>query len=105
MVPAIVILPTCHLEPEQQTITVGSVGAIADGAVMMFDCKVAQLQDKRAILHQLLILPAAVTPAATQQALIPPAAGFDIRDTDERPGAHGSHPNRTPLWRPGMKKL
>jgi len=62
MVPAIVILPTCHLEPEQHTITVGSVGAIADGAVMMFDCKVVPLQDKRAILHQLLILHAAVTP-------------------------------------------
>ena len=76
---------------EQHTITVGCVGAIADWAVMMFDRKAVQLQYERAILHQLLILPAAVPPAATQQALIPPAAGFDIRDTDERLGAHGSH--------------
>ena len=67
-----------HLEPEQHTIAVGSVGAIADGAVMMFDFKAVQLQDERAILHQLLILLAAVSPAAAQQALIPPAAGFDI---------------------------
>jgi hypothetical protein len=40
-------------------------------------------------------LPAAMSPSAVQQALIPPAANFDIRDTDERLDAHGSHPNRT----------
>jgi len=73
-----------HLEPEQHPIPVGSVGTIADGAVMMFDFKAVQLQDERAILHQLLILPAAVSPAAAQQALIPPAAGFDIRDISAR---------------------
>jgi len=78
-----------HLEPEQHAITVGSVGGIADGAVMMFDFKTVQLQDEPAILHQLLILPAAVSPAAAQQALIPPTAGFDIRDTDEGLGPHG----------------
>ena len=86
-----------HLKPEHHTITVGFVGAIADGAVMMFDFKAVQLQNEPAILHQLLILPAAVSPAAVQQALIPPAAGFDIRNTDERLGAHGSYANRTLL--------
>ena len=79
-----------HLEPEQHTIAVRSVGAIADGAVMMFDFKTVQLKNEAAILHQLLILAAAVSPAAAQQALIPPAAGFDIRDTDERLGTHSS---------------
>ena len=79
-----------HLEPEQHTIPVGFAGAIADGAVMMFDVKAVQLQDEPAILHQLLIVAAAVSPPATQQALIPPATGFDIRDTDERLRAHGS---------------
>ena len=79
-----------HLEPEQHTIPVWSVSAIADGAVMMFDLKTVQLQDEVAILHQVLILPAAVTSPAAQQALIPPTAGFDIRDTDEGLGAHGS---------------
>jgi hypothetical protein len=54
----------------------------------MFDVETVQLQDEAAILHELLILPAAVCTAATQQALIPPAAGFDIRDTDERLGTH-----------------
>ena len=71
-----------HLKPEQHTITVGSAGAIGDEAVMMFDVKAVQLQDEPAILHELLIVPAAVSPAAAQQALIPPAADFDIRDTD-----------------------
>ncbi len=33
---------------------------------------------------------AAVSPAATKQALIPRAAGFDIRNADERLGTHGS---------------
>jgi hypothetical protein len=81
-----------HLEPEQHTTPVGSVGAIADGAVMMFDVKAVQLQDEPAILYQLLILPAAVSPAAVQQALIPAAAGFD---------------NLTELllWRPDITKL
>ena len=78
-----------HLEPEQHTIAVRPVGGIADGTVMMLDLKAVQLQDELAILHQLLIVPAAVSSAAAQQMLIPPAAGFDIRDTDERLGAHG----------------
>jgi hypothetical protein len=38
-----------------------------------------------------------VRAATAQQALIPPAAGFDIRDTDEGLGAHGSYPNRSSL--------
>ena len=78
-----------HLEPQEHTIAVGSVGAIADRAVMVLDIKAVQLQNERATLHQLLILLAAVNPAATQQALIPATAGFDIRDTDERLGTHG----------------
>ncbi len=86
-----------HFEPEQHTIAVGSVGTIANAAVVMFDFKAVQLQNERSILYQLLILPAPVGTSATQQALIPPAAGFDIRDTNERLRAHGFHPNRTSL--------
>src|SRR5262249_19403558 len=71
-----------HLEPDQHTSAVGPVAATADGAVMVFDFKAVQLQDEPAIVHQLLVLPAAVSPAAAQQALIPPAAGFDVRDTN-----------------------
>ncbi len=77
-----------HLEPEQHTVAVGSVGAIADGAMMVLGFKTVQLQNEAAIPHELLIVPAAVSPAAAQQALIPLAAGFDICDTDEGLGAH-----------------
>jgi hypothetical protein len=58
----------------------------------MFDVKAVQLQDELAILDQLLIVPAAVSPAAAQQALIPPAAGCNIRYTEERLGTHGPLP-------------
>ncbi|HXJ04658.1 MAG TPA: hypothetical protein VNH65_06150 [Candidatus Acidoferrum sp.] len=94
-----------HLEPEQHTIPVGSAGAIADEAVMMFDVKAVQLQDEPAILHPLLIVPAAMSFAAAQQALVPPAAGFEIRYTDERLGAHGPGPNRTPALASGDKEI
>jgi hypothetical protein len=45
-----------HLEPEQHTITVRSVGAIADGAVMMFNFKAVQLQDDLSGGEELLVL-------------------------------------------------
>ena len=85
------------LEPEQHAIPVWSVGAIADGAVFVLDVEAVQLQDEAAVLHELLIGAAAVGSAAPQQALIPPAAGFDIRDTDERLGTHWITPLDTPI--------
>lgn len=84
-----------HLEPKQNAVAVRSIGRIADWPVMVLGFKAVQLQDQPAIFYQLLILRAAVSPAAPQQALIPPAAGFDIRDTDERLGAHGPKRNKT----------
>ena len=77
-----------HLKPEQHTISVGLIGTIADVTVLVLDFKAVQLQDERAIFHELLVLLAAVGTAATQQALVPAAAGFDIGDADERLGAH-----------------
>src|SRR5215831_10790953 len=78
-----------HLEPEQYTIAIGFIDRVADGAVAVLGFKTVQLQDEMTILHQLLVVLAAVSPAAPQQVLIPLAAGFDIGDTDERLGAHG----------------
>jgi hypothetical protein len=57
-----------------------------------------QLQNQRAILHQLLIGAAAVSSAATEQALIPAAAGFDIGDTDKRLSAHSCNSIRRPAF-------
>ena len=85
-----------HLEPKQHTVAVRAVGGIADGTVMMLDFKTVQLQKELTVFNQLLVLRASVSSAAAQQALIPLAAGFDIGDTDERLGAHGSKPSRTP---------
>jgi hypothetical protein len=87
-----------HLEPQQHTIAVRSIRAIADRAVMMFDFKTMQLQYEPAIFHQLLVLSAAVSPAATQQMLIPPAAGFHIRYTDKWLWAHDSYLDGTPAF-------
>lgn len=84
-----------HLEPEEHTITVRFVGAISDGAVVVLGFKAVQLQYELAILYQLLVLPATMSSAAVKQALIPLAAGFDIRDTDERLGTHSSERSRT----------
>jgi hypothetical protein len=66
---------------------------------MMFDVKAVQLQDEPTILHELLIMRAAVSSAAGEQALIPAAAGFDVGDTNERLGAHGSYASRTAALR------
>jgi hypothetical protein len=87
-----------HLEPEQHTIAVRLVGAIGDGAVMMFDFKAVQLQDNLTARarEELLVLRTAVAAGGSEQALIPAAAAFDVRDTDERLGAHGRYANRTP---------
>jgi hypothetical protein len=70
---------------------------------MMFDVEAMQLQDEVAILHQLLIVGAAVSPVAAQQALIPPAAGCDVRDTNERLGKHGLTLTELWLWRVGKR--
>jgi len=77
------------LEPQQHTVSVGLVLAIADGAVMVVDHEAVQLHNELAIPEELLIRGTAVTALATEEALIPAAAGFHIRDGNERLGAHG----------------
>ena len=77
-----------YLKPKQHTVAVRLVSSIADEAVMVFDFKVVQLQNQRAILHQLLVVPAAMGATATQQTLIPLAAGFDVRNTNKRLRSH-----------------
>ena len=84
-----------HFEPQQHTIAIRPVGRIGNASMMVLDLKAVQLQDERAILHQLLILFAAMAAAATQQALIPAAAGFDIHDANEWLRSHGSKTMRT----------
>ena len=79
-----------HLKPEQHAIAVRPVSSIADRAVVMLHLKAVQLQDELTALHQLLIVASAVGSAASEQALIPSAAGFDVGDADQRLRTHGN---------------
>lgn len=75
-------------KPEQNAVSIGLVVAIADGAVVMFDLEMMQLEDQLAIADQPLIVRAAVVALAAQEVLIPAAAGLDISDGDHRLRAH-----------------
>lgn len=77
-------------EPQKHAVAVGLVIPIADWAVIMLDFEAVQLQDKATARgrHQPLILGAAVIAPATEQALIPAAAGFDIGYRKQRLGTH-----------------
>jgi hypothetical protein len=83
------------LEPEKHTIAVRFVSAIPDGTVMMFDFKTVQLQHDLTAVEELFVLRAAMAAGDAEQALIPAAAAFDIRHTDERLGSHSPYANRT----------
>lgn len=50
---------------------------------MMLDFPLMQLQDQSSIDHEPFVIRSAVSALASKQLLIPPAAGFDITDTDE----------------------
>jgi hypothetical protein len=77
-----------NLEPQQHSVTIWPVIAIANGAVMVFHFEAVQLKDKLAIRNQLLICRAPVIAAATEQTLIPSATCFHIGHGDQRLGTH-----------------
>gem|GEM_PF-4812521 len=85
-----------YLEPEQYTIAIGFVVTIANRAMMVLHFKAVQLENKLSIFRQLLILLAAVAAATIEKALIPAAAGFDIRDTNQRLRTHGYKTTKAP---------
>jgi hypothetical protein len=88
-------LEVLHLEPQQYTVAVRPVVAVSDGTMMMLGFKAVQLQDELAVLNELLIFTAAMSPATAQQSAIPSAAGFDVGDADERLRTLGLPRNRT----------
>ena len=77
-----------HFKPEQNAVAVGLAGGIADAAVMMLDFKAMQLKNQLIVCNQLLVMGAAVSTRAAEQALVPTAAGFHIGDGDQRLGTH-----------------
>jgi hypothetical protein len=79
-----------YLEPEQDAISIGLVVGIADGPMMVFDLETVQLKNQLAVRSQLFVVRTAMTASATEQTLIPPAAGFDISDCDEGLRTHAA---------------
>ena len=71
------------LEPEQETVAIGFVVAIGDGAVVVLGLEAVELQDELVVEAETLVVRAAVVAAQAEEALIPAAAGFDVSDGDE----------------------
>jgi hypothetical protein len=76
------------LEPQQYTVSVRPVIAVADRTMMVVDIEAVQLKDELAIRSQTLILGTAMITPAAKQTLVPLAACFHIGDSDERLRAH-----------------
>ncbi len=74
-------------EPEQDSVAVRKV-SVPDPSMVVGDVPGMELKDEDLPGDQLFVVVAAMRAAATQEALIPPAAGLDVTDTDEWLRAH-----------------
>lgn len=88
------VVEVVDLKPEQQTVTIGPVVRIGDGAVMVFDGKAVQLKNNLTVMNQLFVDGAAVIAADTEKTLVPETAGFNVSDCDEGLGTHDSQRSR-----------
>ena len=89
------VVKVIHLKPQQQAVAIGPLFALANGAVVVLGVEGVQLQNNLAVaVHQLLVHLAAVVAAASQQLLIPTAAGLYVSDCDKRLRAHGETVSR-----------
>ena len=71
-----------NLEPQEQPVPRRHVAGIADASVVMLLLPAEQLLHKPASMDEAFVIRPAVGALAAEQALIPPAAGLDISDTD-----------------------
>lgn len=67
-----------YAEPQQYTVSVWRVIAIANPSVMVLNIEAVQLKHELAVRHQALILGAPIIGLAAQKLLIPSAACFDV---------------------------
>src|SRR5262245_42635510 len=67
-----------NLEPQQQAVARRHVAGITNGFVMMFHFPAMQLHYQLARMDEAFVVRPTVGALATEQALIPPAAGLDI---------------------------
>jgi hypothetical protein len=65
---------------------------------MVFDLKAVQLEDQRAIRDQSLVFRAAVRALTAEEALIPPAARFDVGHGDQGLGMHENLRLNSAVW-------
>jgi len=79
------------LEPQQDPIAIRLVIGVADLAMFMLDVESVQLEDERTVGHQPLLCAAAMRAFAAEEPLIPPAAGLDVADGNERLRAHPAY--------------
>jgi hypothetical protein len=79
-----------YFEPQQHSISVWLVVAVADGAMMVLHFEAVQLKGNLSLPKQLLICGASMTALATEQTLIPTATCFHIGYGDERLRTHGN---------------
>jgi hypothetical protein len=71
------------LEPQQHAIAVRPEVGIADGAVVVLDVPVVELEDERAVRDETFVLGSTVSALAIEEHLVPAAARFDIAHRDE----------------------
>jgi hypothetical protein len=89
-------------KPQQYSISIGFVIRITNRPVVVCDFEAVQLHDQLAIGNQSLIFAPAVRALTAKQALVPPAARFDVGHRDEGLGTHLApwfHGEQKPRWR------
>src|SRR5262245_15637128 len=69
-----------YLEPEKQAVSRRHVIRVANATVVIFYLPAVKLQDQLPGMNKTLVIWPAVIATATEQPLIPPAAGLDISD-------------------------
>jgi hypothetical protein len=80
-----------EFEPEQHPIA-RRKGGVPNGAMMVRDVPVMELEEELPARDEALVVRATVPALAAQELLIPAAAGLDIANADEWLWLHGSGP-------------
>lgn len=71
-----------EFEPEEDAVAVGFGAGVADGAMVVLDGPGVELEDESAVVDEALVFGAAVVASASEEALVPATAGFDVLDGD-----------------------
>jgi hypothetical protein len=89
-------------KPQEHAIAIGPVIGIPNRAVVVFDLKAVQLEDQHSPRNQPLIIRPPVRALTAEEALIPPAARFNVGHCDEWLRTHKTSRRRA---RPKLKNV